>query len=194
MSEYIRNQWYQFYLNVADMRLLEDLTFTKSKAVAIGISPTQLVDPTSSMTGVSRSYGFALNMRSATSGSLIYKYNLPSGTVVRAAVVDAQQFKIIDYRLPDSGLLPIKSNTALNFFPSVIVDSTTGPIVLSLPSSSGSGWIGQTFSIQKIDTSINSIFISGILGDKIDGQSTYEITHPFESVKILSNGSGWYTI
>lgn len=193
MSEYIRNQWYQFYLNTVDMRLLEDLTFTKSQALAVGISPTQLVDPTSSVTGVSRTYGFALNMRSATSGSLIYKYNLPSGAVVRAAVVGSQQFKIIDYRLPDSGLLPIKSNTTLNFFPNVVADSTAGTITLSLPSSSGSGWIGQNFCVQKIDSSTNSIFISGISGDKIDGQSTYEITHPFESVKILSNGSGWYT-
>lgn len=194
MSEYIRNQWYQFYLNTVDVRLLEDLTFTKSQALAVGISPTQLVDPTSSVTGSSRTYGFALNMRSENSGSTIYKYNLPSGTVVRAALVGSQQFKVIDYRLPNSGFSPLKNNTTLNFFPSVVADSTTGTVILSLPSSSGSGWIGQSFSVQKIDASINSIFISGVSGDKIDGQSTYEITHPFESVKVLSNGSGWYTL
>lgn len=195
MSDYIKNLWNTFYLNTVDMVLTQDLTFTTFRASASGISPNQLLDPIagSGFTPGQLNFGWALNMR-ASGNSLIYKYNLPSGTIVRAAMVKPQEFKIVDYRLPDSGFLPLKNNQALNFFPSVIADTSSQIVVLSLPSSSGSGWIGQTFTVKKIDTSINSVFLSGINGDRIDGQFTYEITHPFESVQVQSNGSGWYII
>lgn len=195
MSEYIKNIWNVFYLNTVDMVLTQDLTFTTFKAAASGISPQQLLDPIAGngLTTPQLHFGWALNMR-ASGNSPIYKYNLPSGTIVRAAMVKPQEFKIIEYRLPESGYIPIRANSALRFFPEVVADANTGTVVLSLPSSSGSGWIGQTFNVKKIDTSINSVFLSGIGGDRIDGQSTYEITHPFESVKVLSNGSGWYIL
>lgn len=184
-----------FYIgtvNVVDIVLMNNLTFTTRFAYGTGISPSKLVDPSAPMSGDQKKFGFVINMQTAPNSS-IYRYNLPSGTIVRAAYIGGQNFKILDYQLPSSGFLPIKNNTSLNFFPNVIADSSSGVITLSLPSSSGSGWIGQNFCVQKIDSSTNSIFISGISGDKIDGQSTYEITHPFESVKVLSNGSGWYT-
>lgn len=189
----VKDWWYVSYLNTVDLMLTQDLTFTMASATATGISPQYVLDPDYGIPSGEKIYANALNMR--TSGnSPIYKYNLPSGTVVRAAFVNYQQFKIVDYRLPDSGYRPIRTNSALRFFPEVVADANTGTIVLSLPSSSGSGWIGQTFNVKKIDTSINSVFLSGIGGDRIDGQSTYEITHPFESVKVLSNGSGWYIL
>lgn len=184
-----------FYIgtvNVVDIVLMNNLTFTTRSVYGTGISPSKLVDPSAPMSGDQKKFGFVINMQTAPNSS-IYRYNLPSGTIVRAAYIGGQNFKILDYQLPSSGFLPIKNNTSLNFFPNVIADSSSGAITLSLPSSSGSGWIGQNFCVQKIDSSTNSIFISGISGDKIDGQSTYEITHPFESVKVLSNGSGWYT-
>ena len=190
------NLWDVYYINVADMILTTDLTFTTFRALASGISPTQLVnsDVAAILGPEDSKYAYVLNMRASGTSSNLFKYNLPKGTIIKGGLVKIQEFKIIDYRLPDSGFLPIKTNQSLNFFPSVIADATSQNVILSLPSSSGSGWIGQSFSVKKIDSTINTVYLSGISGDKIDGQSTYEITHPFESIKVQSNGSGWYIV
>ena len=74
----------------------------------------------------------------------------------------------------------------------ILVDATTGSVILDLPAASTAN--GKRFDIKKIDSSVNNIIIDGNLSETIDDSLTLTITVQYESFTIISNGTAWYII
>ena len=76
-----------------------------------------------------------------------------------------------------------------------MADASAGQIILDLPISTGTGIAGAEFYIKKIDSSTNTVIISGTESDLIDGQSTYTMNNQYEAIKVVNCGaSTWYVL
>jgi len=74
----------------------------------------------------------------------------------------------------------------------ILMNNTTNKTV-TLPAASGN--TGLTFEIVKIDgTSGISVTIDGNASETIDGALTIDLDRQFQSVRIVSDGSNWFTI
>lgn len=70
----------------------------------------------------------------------------------------------------------------------IIADTTTGSFTLTLPTAATAG---RLFSIKKVDANSNVVTIATTGGQLIDGVSTLKLTEQFQSVALMSNGTGW---
>lgn len=68
----------------------------------------------------------------------------------------------------------------------VLVDATAALRTITLPSASSNN--GKTFSVKKIDSSVNPVKLTG---DTIDGESSFFLLIKNQSVEIASNGTEW---
>lgn len=73
-----------------------------------------------------------------------------------------------------------------------LVDTTSGNVTVNLVSSSGSK--NKVIRIKKISTDSNSVTINPNAAETIDGQTTYTITEPYQTVEILCDGTNWHII
>jgi hypothetical protein len=69
------------------------------------------------------------------------------------------------------------------------VDASSSPINVTLPDASAV--LGKVYTIKKIDSSANTVTILTSLSQLIDGNSTESLTVQYESITLISNGSGW---
>ena len=74
----------------------------------------------------------------------------------------------------------------------VLGNASSGSIIITLPSAISS--TGKSYIVKKIDATANSITIAPSGSDKIDGQITSIIINQYDSVTIVSNGTGWFII
>jgi hypothetical protein len=123
-------------------------------------------------------------------------YALPSGTKVDTQFdASFQCYKIRSYKLPNNGCKEVTASESLYFYPKVMADASAGQIILDLPISTGTGIAGAEFYIKKIDSSTNTVIISGTESDLIDGQSTYTMNNQYEAIKVVNCGaSTWYVL
>lgn len=73
------------------------------------------------------------------------------------------------------------------------MDATTGNLVATLPSASGSfvTTAGAVFTIKKIDVSANTVTVDANASELIDGQLTYVLSAQYSFVRLQSNGVSW---
>lgn len=121
-------------------------------------------------------------------------YNLPSGTTATIKFkYGTNVWEILEYKLPNQGCLEVSSDTTLNYYLKVFTDASAGDVVLTLPLATGEGVAGREYQIKKIDTSANSVIISGTGNDTIDGGDTYYLNNQYESAKFVACGNDqWF--
>lgn len=76
------------------------------------------------------------------------------------------------------------------------VTAVSGGKTMTLPSAASVG-VGKIFIIKDqsgLASNSNSITISPSGSEKIDGESNYVISVPYESIMVVSNGSDWYIV
>lgn len=74
----------------------------------------------------------------------------------------------------------------------ILGDATGGNITFNLPAAALNE--GKKFIISKIDSSSNLVTIDANAAEEIDGRLTVELNRQFQSIHIISNGSGWSII
>jgi hypothetical protein len=121
-------------------------------------------------------------------------YNLPSGTTATIKFkYGTNAWEILEYKLPNQGCLEVSSDTTLNYYLKVFADASAGDVVLTLPLATGEGVAGREYQIKKIDTSANSVIISGTGNDTIDGGDTYYLNNQYEAAKFVACGNDqWF--
>jgi len=71
-----------------------------------------------------------------------------------------------------------------------LVDASSGAVTITLPSALTSSAL--EFRVKKIDSSANNVIVDGDGSETIDGATTATITTQYESITLISNGTGWY--
>ena len=73
----------------------------------------------------------------------------------------------------------------------ILGDATSGGITITLPTAVG---ISQKFTIQKKDSSGNSVTIATTSSQTINGSTTKTLSTQYQSVTVASDGSNWYIV
>lgn len=69
------------------------------------------------------------------------------------------------------------------------VNATSGAITRTLPLAANR--TGFTFVFKKVDSSENTVTIARAGSDTLDGQTSVVLYSQYETVKVISNGTGW---
>jgi len=86
----------------------------------------------------------------------------------------------------------VTSNTTLGADHHVVlVNASDGSRTITLPDATTCA--GRQYIIKKIDSSSNTVTVSPQSGQTIDGQSSVNITAQYGIVRVVSDGSNWYT-
>lgn len=75
----------------------------------------------------------------------------------------------------------------------VLMDATAGAKTVNLVAAATAGSGGSLY-VKKVDTSTNTVTIDGNGAETIDGSLTYVITTPYDSIRVISDGSNWSII
>jgi len=65
--------------------------------------------------------------------------------------------------------------------------NATSPLVLTLPSAAGNG--GLMYHIKS--TTTGNVIISGVGGETLDGQPSFDMSTQYQSIKVQSTNSNW---
>lgn len=74
----------------------------------------------------------------------------------------------------------------------LVVDATAGAVTIALPAAAGA--FGAAFAVKKVDASGNAVTIDANGAETIDGAATVSISTQWETVRVVSDGSGWFVL
>lgn len=92
----------------------------------------------------------------------------------------------VGYRSVSANAVALASDAVIS------VDATAGAVTISLPTAVGI--TGRTYYIKKVDSSFNYVHVQGAIAQTIDGQNVQSLSIQYESMQIVSTGSGWLKI
>jgi hypothetical protein len=80
-----------------------------------------------------------------------------------------------------------------------LVDATSGSVTITLPENGGTGWSGDTgrariMVVKRIDSSANNVIVSRETADTIDGATSVQLYHRYETMTFASDGANWHII
>jgi hypothetical protein len=88
---------------------------------------------------------------------------------------------------------PVTVNTVAGDYSVVLADATSGNLTITLPNASSNK--NKIYKIKKIDSSAFQVTVQGnSTGQKIDGDTTKEISYQYSALQLVCNGSNWYII
>jgi hypothetical protein len=74
----------------------------------------------------------------------------------------------------------------------LLVDATSGSTSIELPDACDC--IGRHYTIKKIDSTSNVVFVNASSSQYIDGEATASLTAQYEIIKVQSDGSQWWKL
>lgn len=86
----------------------------------------------------------------------------------------------------------LTGNTTLVAQGVVLVDATSGNITITLPAAASN--VKREYTIQKIDSSINTVTVDANASEVINGALTQVLATQYAFIKIKTNGTEWYII
>lgn len=129
-------------------------------------------------------YKYALVMNNAIHA------HLPSGTDVNIEF-DPQYglFAITDYNRKMSE--DVTTDTDILFYDYTKADASSNNIVLTLPDATGAFIPGKKYYVKKVDSTSNTVIVTGTSSQLIDGQTSYIINNQYEAAEFVACGTGW---
>ena len=122
-----------------------------------------------------------------------YEYSVKSGSIANVVPYSGSIYTILDFTKVFKNITGDFND--LLFYDKIFADASSGDITVTLPLSYTTGVQHQQWYVKKVDTSSNTVTISGDGGDLIDGQSTQVLTNAYQSLTFTTAKSGeWYII
>lgn len=120
-----------------------------------------------------------------------YQYNIPPNALATVNVTSGSVYEIISYAKRCANVSGDFSR--IEYHDKVFADASTGNITITLPSTTATGVKNESWLIKKVDSSANSVIITGTNSELIDGQLSYTLTNAYEAINITTCKSGeWY--
>jgi hypothetical protein len=95
--------------------------------------------------------------------------------------------------VPNSGIVTVVVSTVLNMTHStVLVDTTGGNIIITLPSAVGIS--SKIYTVKRITAGANTLTIDGAGAETIDGAANQAIAAQWASLTVQSDGTAWFIL
>src|SRR6056300_792298 len=117
-------------------------------------------------------------------------FTVTAGASVTAEVKDSSITEAKRSRTVDT--VSLASSTGVADI--TLLNATSNNVELLLPENGGSIGEGRIMTVKRIDNSANTVTISKISSDTIDGATSVQLYHRYETMTFLSDGSNWYII
>jgi len=72
----------------------------------------------------------------------------------------------------------------------VLINASGGAAIATLPSAVGLS--GMRFEIQKIDSTTNTVTVTPVLGQTINGAASFVLQQQYDTIMIVSDGANWF--
>jgi len=72
----------------------------------------------------------------------------------------------------------------------VLINSAGGASIVTLPSAIGLD--GMRFEIQKVDASTNTVTVTPVLAQTINGVATFVLSQQYDTIMLVSDGTNWF--
>lgn len=90
---------------------------------------------------------------------------------------------------PESGSVVTKTAAyTANYGDTVLANATTSAFAVTLPAAS----LNTMVMVKKVDLTSNVVTVTAIGTSKIDGNATFTLTNPYDSVSLVSDGTNWW--
>jgi hypothetical protein len=76
----------------------------------------------------------------------------------------------------------------------VTLVNATGNVTVTLPENGGTIGVGRMMTVKRIDTNATTVTISRQTADTIDGATSVQLYHRYETMTFISDGADWYII
>jgi hypothetical protein len=117
-------------------------------------------------------------------------FTVTAGASVTAEVKDSSITEAKRSRTVDT--VSLASSTGVADI--TLLNATSNNVDLLLPENGGSIGEGRIMTVKRIDNSANTVTISKIGSDTIDGATSVQLYHRYETMTFVSDGSNWYII
>jgi hypothetical protein len=92
----------------------------------------------------------------------------------------------------NSPLTVAANYTAAIYNINIFANATSGAITVTLPTAIGNN--GKMLSIKRINSNANNVTVATTSSQTIDGNTTYVISNPRETITVVSDGTNWQVI
>ena len=86
----------------------------------------------------------------------------------------------------------ISGNATAAVWDVIFCDTSGGAFTVTLPAAATSA--GRPINVKKVSVDAFAVTVAAALGETIDAQSSYDISGPFNSMTVMSNGTEWFII
>jgi len=76
----------------------------------------------------------------------------------------------------------------------VTLVNATGNVTVTLPENGGTIGVGRMMTVKRIDANATTVTISRQTADTIDGATSVQLYHRYETMTFISDGADWYII
>jgi len=76
----------------------------------------------------------------------------------------------------------------------VTLVNATGNVTVTLPENGGTIGVGRIMTVKRIDANATTVTISRQTADTIDGATSVQLYHRYETMTFISDGADWYII
>ncbi len=118
--------------------------------------------------------------------SAVNGIELADGSTLSSEQLGASVGGIEDIRTVDTTDSPYPLTTDNSV---VLVDAAAGAVAVALPAASTVA--GRVFNIKRLDGTVNTVTVDPDGAELIDGATTAALTIQYESVTLVSDGTGW---
>ena len=74
----------------------------------------------------------------------------------------------------------------------ILVNSTSAPVQITFPSAQGI--LGRQYVVKKVDNTTKTVTIATTNNQTIDGTPTKTLSSPFQTIRVVSDGSNWLVL
>lgn len=140
------------------------------------------------------------NFNTAAESAIFTAANFVDGTTIDFTVTTGAS---VTAEVKDNSITEAKLNRTVDAWTAAtgiassdvtLINATSNSVVLTLPENGGTIGEGRIMVVKRTDNSANTVTISRETADTIDGATSVQLYHRYETMTFVSDGADWFII
>jgi len=140
------------------------------------------------------------NFNAASESAIFTAANFEDGTTIDFSVTTGAS---VTAEVKDNSITEAKLNRTVDVWTATtgiassdvtLINASSNSVVLTLPENGGTIGEGRIMVVKRTDNSANTVTISRQTADTIDGATSVQLYHKYETMTFVSDGADWFII